>query len=290
MFNMGFERPRGIMERAYSKLRARTRQNGGIVDLDFIIDYIYELQEKKFDAHTIICGLQGVGKSTLMLILMRLMLKKMGLPPDFQEAEGINKLKFLYAYNTRAQFIKEITDKKLCVFGIDEIKTFFDHRRYAFSDQVNAYNMLEIARSHSNAYIGCTRELDKLLIDYRNAKCGLLIRLMDRVEYSGGLYVYGMVFVGNPAIEIEDKFMQEPLKMGLNFETTIGIAKRLPTFVGMLVAFDAKDYGVTDADIALYETEKERGIQEYSNISGNNEKDEKKDKKRGRPRKWRREE
>ncbi|VVB58316.1 Uncharacterised protein [Candidatus Anstonella stagnisolia] len=233
---------------------------------------------RKFDAHVVIGGRNGVGKSMLMLAIMREYMKKQGPAISFYEAEQNDKIHFLYTYHTRDEFSKLIRELRNCIFGIDELKVFFDHRRFNLGEQMNLYNTVELARSHTHFYVGCTRELDKILLDYRNAKCGILIRLLDRVEEYGG-YVYGMVFIGNEVIEREDKFMQAALQSAYSFREVVAVGKQLHTFVGMIVIKDIHSYGITEEDLHLYDELKERGIQRQSNIIGKTKR------KRGRPRK-----
>lgn len=272
---MSYTRPRGVLETAIWQFRKEAEhpnEDEGIdryVTVDAISRFVYKMIIAKYDAHVLFVGNNGSGKSMAMLVQMRSLAKVMGLSLSFKENETNSKMKFVYAFHTREMFMRWIQENSKCIFGLDEIKTLFDYKRHQSKKQIDLYNTIEIARSHLNAYVGCTRDIDKVDNNYRNAKVQILIRIWDKVmdeqDPSKMLYAYGSVFVGNPAVEVEDKFMQWPLKSANSIPMAMKIAENLPTFVGMIVIKDVHEYGLTDEDIQVYEAQKEMGIAHNAN-------------------------
>lgn len=261
--------PKGIMERANESLFAQAQHSDGTryCTPKSIASFAKTLQLAKFDSHIIVCGQNGLGKSYVMLILAKEMLKMNGFGGDFAAGEQQKLLNFYYAYHKRNDLISGIQGNKDAVMCIDELRTFFDYKRSMTREQNNLYNIMEVARSHNLIYIGCTRDMEKLDINYRNGKASLLIRLWDRVGNADITdYVYGSVFVGNPTIEMADKFMQTAFRGTTSIREALYIAQKLPTYVGMFVAKDIHLYGISDQDLRVYEELKELGIQKYGNL------------------------
>lgn len=261
----------GVLERNINQLKAKSARNRYRLTLDDIAQFILDSQRSRLDAHILVGGQNGMGKSYLQLALAKTFLKHINLPLDFKEAEKNGKLQFFFSYHERKDLKAAIKEKKQCVMVIDELRPFFDYKRSMVTEQVDLYNTVEIARSHGNVFVGASRDYTKLDINYRNAKAQLLIYLIDKVvDYSKfdkeGCYetrfAYGAVFVGNPALEHEDKFLFSRLR-GYSIETTKYLAEKLPTWVGNIVVENVGKYGVSASDIKLYETEKERGVSSY---------------------------
>ena len=261
----------GVLERNINFLKAASARNRYRVTLEMIADFIMETQKSKLDAHLITGGQNGAGKSYYQLAQTKVFLKRRGLPLSFAEALKANSLRFFYVYDTRDRMIEALKECKNAVFMIDELKPFFDYKRSMTVDQTELYNMVEVARSHNNVFVGAARDYTKIDVNYRNAKAQLLIYLFDKVVdytkldehgYYKTLFSYGSVFVGNPSLEYEDKFMFSTLR-GYSMETTKYLAEKLPTWVGNIVVENVSKYGVTPEDISIYEREKESGIQRY---------------------------
>ncbi len=261
----------GVLERNINVLKAASAKNKFSLSMEDIANFIIESQKCKLDAHVIVGGQNGMGKSYLELALAKTFLNRIHQSASFAEAETAKKLQFFFSYHTRQDLVDAIKEKQHCVFVIDELKPFFDYKRSMSIEQTELYNTVEIARSHSNVFVGAARDYTKLDLNYRNAKAQLLIYLIDKVVDfksfdSNGLYktkfTYGACFVGNPSLEYEDKFMFSALR-GYSMESTKYLAEKLPTWVGNIVCKDVSYYGVTPDDLALYEKEKEVGIKDY---------------------------
>ena len=262
----------GVLERNINVLKAGSASNKYRITLDMIAKFIIETQKSRLDAHLIVGGQNGMGKSYLQLALAKTFLKFNNHPLDFRTAEMNDKLQFFFAQHKRENLRDAIKDKHNCVFVIDELRPFFDYKRSMTIEQTELYNMVEIGRSHGNVFVGASRDYTKLDINYRNAKAQILIYLIDKVvDYSKldgegcyqTLFTYGAVFCGNPALEHEDKFLFSTMR-GYSLETTKYLAEKLPTWVGNIVVENVAKYGVTKDDLTLYEKEKEIGIKQYS--------------------------
>jgi hypothetical protein len=258
----------GTLEFNINLLKTSAAQNGYRITLDMIVDFILRAQKSKLDAHVLVGAQNGIGKSYLEMALAKCFLKKINQPPEFATAKANGKLSFFFSHNSREDLAESIKKNHLCVHVIDELRPFFDYKRSMTSKQTNLYNLVEIARSHGNVYIGASRDYMKLDNNYRNAKAQILIYLFDKVvDFNSvdkdGFYVtlfsYGAVFVGNPSLEHEDKFQFSNLR-GYSIETTKYLCEKLPTWVGNIVVEHVSTYGVTTDDIAVYEAEKERGV------------------------------
>lgn len=261
----------GVLERNINMLKAKSASNKYRITLDMIADFILETMKSRLDAHLLVGGQNGMGKSYLQLALAKVFLKRIGTSLDFKEAEANGNLQFFFAQHERETLRDAIRDKKRCVFLIDELRPFFDYKRSMTTEQTELYNMVEIGRSHGNIFVGASRDYTKLDINYRNAKAQILIYLIDKVvDYKktdkDGCYktkfTYGAVFVGNPALEHEDKFLFSNLR-GYSMETTKYLSEKLPTWVGNIVVDDVGKYGVSANDLELYEMEKEIGVTTY---------------------------
>jgi len=261
----------GALERNINFLRAASAKNGYRITLEMIADFIEETQRCKLDGHIIVGGQNGTGKSYLQLALAKVFLRRVGLHTEFDMAVEEGTLDFFFAYHKREDLARAIKNNYRCVFVIDELRPFFDYKRSITSAQTNLYNLVEVARARNHIYIGASRDYTKLDINYRNAKAQVLIYLFDKVIDpnkigNDGFYLtkftYGAVFVGNPALEYEDKFNFANLR-GYSMETTKYLAEKLPTWVGNIVVENVGKYGISDEDLAVYEAKKEMGIRRY---------------------------
>lgn len=261
----------GVLERNNNILKAKSAKNRFSVSLESIIEYAIEAQKSKMDAHILIGGQNGLGKSYLQLAMAKTFLRYTGQKEDFGIATQEKHLKFFFAQNTKKDLMEAIKEHQRAAFIIDELRPLFDYKRSMTIEQTALYNLVEVARSHGNIFIGASRDYTKLDINYRNAKAQILIYLIDKVLDTNKLdgngfyptkFSYGAVFVGNPALEYEDKFQFSQLR-GYSIETTKYLAEKLHTWVGNIVVKHVKHYGITPNDLRVYEEEKEKGIKTY---------------------------
>jgi hypothetical protein len=267
----------GIMEQAIEEFRnraVRTTESGFAfrkVDFGSIADFGMELQRSGYDLHIGITGQNGMGKSFLMFPLAKAFLGRLGQDTSLLQANEKGRLEFVYAFHIR-KYLKDLIKKRSsCLFCIDEAKPFFDYKRSFSPEQIDLYNTIETARSHKNIFLHCCRDYEKLDKNMRNGKLLLLIRIwdkkVDRTQLKNGEYLteytFGHVYVGNPTVEMADKFMQDRLNSP-SMNVNKFRSERLPTFVGTIKCENVAKYGVTDEEIRLYAENKEKGIQENS--------------------------
>jgi hypothetical protein len=238
----------GVLERIINDFQSKVEKSEGVVEIEYIIDFIKALQDHEFDAHVVIQGQNGVGKSALMLeILKRL------------DPNSIKNDNIVYAFHSTSHLIKKIKDSKKTAIGIDELKRFFHYRMHSTTEQIVLTNLIEYARSNCIAFIGCANDIRRINNNYRNAKVQMVIWLLDRYDDNEVGKSYGLVFIGNPALEEEDKFMMESFKNVYSFEQIRVIAENLPTFMGYLFVEDIKNV-LTDEELRIYYQKKQEGI------------------------------
>lgn len=239
---------KGVLESIYDEFRDKLKRNKGLVRLEFIRSFVTDLQEHEYDAHIVIMGQNGNGKSMLMLELMKLI-----------DESSITKGHILYSFHKTQDLIRMIKSHKRTVIGIDEMKKFFHYRMHSTTEQIVLTNMIEYARSNNLAFIGCTNDIRRINNNYRNSKVQMVIWLLDRFDDSDIGKSYGLVFLGNPALEEDDKFQMNAFSNLYTFEQIRYVAERLHTFCGYLFVEDIGKH-VTEEELRIYKQNKEEGI------------------------------
>lgn len=250
---------KGLLERIYGDFEAKCfpdchkhpelKEQAGIVKIDYIIELIQELQKNEYDAHLCIAGQNGNGKSMLLLALM----KKL-------EANSIANGQILYAFHKHSDFIKSLATLNNTVLGVDELGVFFNYRMSMATESIILFNMIEVARANRVAVISCCRDARRINNNYRNGKISIIIWLIDRMENSE-VKSYGLVFVGNPVLEDEDKFKLNAFSNINTFEEMRITAESLPTFYGYLFMGDVLKY-VSKEELKSYKENKKKGMAE----------------------------
>ena len=178
------------------------------------------------------------------------------------EPESIQNNQLVYSFNRTSRLISLLKDLKSSVVGIDEGKKFFHYKRGMTTEQITLTNMIEYARENKNAFIVCANDIRRLNNNYRNAKVQMVIWLLDRFE-KGEIKSYALVFVGNPALEEEDKFLFNAFQNLYSFESIRLVAETLPTFYGYLFLEDINQY-VSKEELRLYRENKKKGIKKIA--------------------------
>lgn len=238
----------GILEGIIKNFEKSVIQNRGVVDIQHIAQFVRDLQARQYDAHLVIMGNNGQGKSMLMLALMKLL-----------DEKSIFNKQIVYAYDKTSRLIELLKNLNESVIGIDEGKKFFHYKQSMTTEQITLTNMIEYARENRNAFIVCANDIRRLNSNYRNAKVQMVVWLLDRFE-GKKIKSYGLVFVGNPALEEDDKFLFNSFQNLYSFESIRLVAESLPTFYGYLFLDDIKKY-VSEDELLLYNNEKRKGIQ-----------------------------
>jgi hypothetical protein len=238
----------GILETIILDFEKRIMGNHMFVKMEFVVDFIKTLQEKEYDSHIAIMGTNGNGKSFLMLEIMKRI-----------DPYSINSGQIVYAFNNTSQLISMLKKQQRTVIGIDELKKFFHYRESSTTESIVLVNMIEYARSHRLAIVGCCNDIRRINSNYRNAKVQMVIWILDRYDDDEIGKSYGLVFVGNPALEEDDKFMIDRFKNIYSFEEIRLVAESLPTFHGYLLIDDIYQ-SVTSQELSTYLKQKEQGI------------------------------
>ena len=92
----------------------------------------------------------------------------------------------------------------------------------------------------------------------------MVIWLLDRYdEKEERLKSYGLVFIGNPALEEEDKFQMNSFMNLYSFESIRLVAESLPTFYGYVFLEDIKNI-VSEEELRIYQENKKKGIMQVA--------------------------
>lgn len=239
---------KGVLERIYDDFKEKVRLSRGVVKLDYIRDFVRDLQNHEYDAHIVIMGQNGNGKSMLMLELMKRI-----------DPNSIMNGNLLFASNTTRDLISLIKKSKKTIIGIDEAKRFFHYKFHMYTEQIVLTNMIEYARSNNIAFISCANDIRRLTSNYRNAKVQMVIWLLDKYDDNEIGKSYGLVFLGNPALEEEDKFQMNAFTNLYTFEQIRYVAERLHTFVGYIFVEDIHHI-VTEEELRYYIQKKQESI------------------------------
>ena len=245
--------------------------NGGFVELRHLIYYIKMLQAHKCDSACLIMSQNGWGKSMIMLALMKQLDPNSINNPD----------QMLYAYHTTRDFLQRIKKLRNCPLGVDEMNIYFGYRNSQSVEQQALFQYIEIARQHAIATIACARNIFTLNNNYRNAKVGIVVWIIDRYDTPDATFdeIPGIdkkymkpavgdtghersiaaVFVGSPIMEAEDRFSLERLQYCKNWVEWRIQAERLPSFRGYMLMSDVSDY-ITPKELKNYEAAKTKGM------------------------------
>lgn len=251
---------KGIFEIAQQTLKTKANKQLGIVFIEDIAEYIQTLRKNKYDSHIIVQGQNGTGKSYFMLALMKELAKYIK-DSDFK---SMIKKNIFYAFNETEDLIKALLSSEDQIFGIDEAKKFLHYKQSMTKDQIFLINCFEYARSKRNTIVSCTNDVRRLNNNYRNSKAQILIWFLDRMPESETRKIvsYGLVFIGLPSLEEEDKFLIDDITGVYNTEGLRVIAETKPTMIGYFLFENINKY-LTDEEIEIYEELKKKGI-EYS--------------------------
>lgn len=203
------------------------------------------------DCHTVIAGQNGVGKSYILLMLL-----KMGIGKNFLK-------NLILAKDTSNDLVQFMLDHENTLCGIDEMNLYFSYKEHSDHDQIHLINQLELARSKRIGYIGCVRDPRKLTLNYRQGKMSLVIWVLDRFSSGGS---YAALFAANPSVESPDKFGFSWISYDpVNFDDLRRAFEDLPSFLGYVKIPNAKTI-LTEEEIKQYKKEKEIAMS-YANLN-----------------------
>lgn len=218
----------------------------GVVELQDIVNLIEMFRKYENDTHVCVSGQNGSGKSFLLLMLMKKLAGK----------DYLNNLLFADAdTDTFCDFL--VRHKNTCL-GLDELNHLFSYKLHASQKQNRAITMIEMARSHRVAIIGCVRDPRKLTLNYRNGKLMLIIAILDRfIDGSGS---YAAVLLGNNMSEGEDRFCLDQLDVSsYDIANMRAQYERLPSFIGYMRIPDARKE-LDASELKRYDMLKEKAL------------------------------
>jgi GTPase SAR1 family protein len=238
------ENPKTVFEDIYNVALERIRQRG-LVERSDLIGIIRMQQKYEMDCHIVIAGQNGVGKTYLLLMMMR----------EYLDAPFLPNL--LLAKDDYDKFVQFILTEENTLLGVDELNQYLDYKKHAETEQGHLIRQLELARSNRIGIIGCVRDPRKLTLNYRQGKMSIVIWILDRFTYGGS---YAAVFIGNPSIESYDKFGFSMIAENLiDMPVVREVFETLPSFIGYMRIPDISGI-VPKEEIEHYKREKQMAM------------------------------
>jgi hypothetical protein len=213
------------------------------ITMSEIIEVIRIMQYCEMDCHIAIMGQNGVGKTYLLLMIMKAYLGGNWLP------------NLLLAKHDTNDFINFLLTHNSTLMGVDEFNQYLDYKEHMDEEQKHLIRQIELSRDNRVAIVGCIRDARKLTINYRHGKLSIILWVIDRYTNKGS---YAAVLIANPAVESSDKFGLSLIAGDIiSFKDLRDIIEnRMYSFVGYMKIPDAKTL-LTSEEIKTYKTEKQ---------------------------------
>lgn len=237
----------GLYEKIFNELFDSVNSDG-FIELEDIKRTILKLRHYELDAHVIIEGFNGAGKSRFGLSLAK------ELEPTLFENN-----KIVYATTEPDALINKFVEERNTVLFIDELTPFFNYKASMTRAQVALFTAVELCRDRRIAIIGCCREVLRLNNNYRNGKAQILVMLLDRMENPNPVASYALVFATASPREREDRFNLHLLNNCTTPEQIRAQAEWMDSFVGYIEIPNSNTF-LTDAELKAYQEGKEKGI------------------------------
>lgn len=243
------EKPETIFEDVYNRAinEMKAAAAAGIpITMEQVIYIMGMCQEYEMDGHAAIAGQNGVGKSYVLLMLMKKYMKGANVIPNL-----------LLAKHTTNDFIRFILTRKKTLLGVDELNQYLYYKEHASDEQNHLIQQIELARSRSIIIAGCIRDPRKLTLNYRQGKISIVIWVLDRYTKGGS---YAAVFIANPSVESYDKFGFSMIAENLiEMSDVRETFESMPSFVGYMRIPHALDI-LTQDEIDHYKKEKDKAM------------------------------
>lgn len=179
------------------------------------------MQDNEMDCFIVFAGQNGTGKSMANLMFCKLHNPKEFMNNYFLADKTSDDIVDYYLFN-----------EKTCL-GIDELNQYLYYKQHASNEQNHLITQMELSRSQEVITTGCIRDPRKLTLNFRDGKMSILIWLIDRFKDKSGSY--GVVLVGNPSLEGEDRFGIDWLRIETpDFEDMRAQLENLPSFIGYI--------------------------------------------------------
>jgi len=250
-----------VFESTFQTMIQNIRNRGGGVTVDDIITIMRTMQQYKMDGHCVIAGQNGVGKSHLLMIILKEYFRKFHnlnwvdfCLPNGEQTTVPNMILARHTTNDLVRFILE-NEQTIC--GIDEFNRFMSYKQHMYEEQNNLMTNFELGRSKSIAFFGCIRDPRKISLNYRNGKMSVVIWIIDRYKAGGS---YAAIFVANPSVENDDRFGFDTMGQDLtHFNMVRQVFENLPSFVGYMYIQHSSEF-ISEEELSKYEIEKNKAM------------------------------
>jgi hypothetical protein len=239
----------GIFSEAQDIILRAALGNDYCITVDDIAEAALFLRKYEYDTNINIQGQNGVGKT------MSLMANGIALG---DKPEHILD-RFIYAYHPYEYAIDLLKNTFNKPIYFDELAAFLPYKLSMSREQVALIAQIENTRSHANTILGASRMLSRVNNNYRDGKVFITILLMER--YREPVFTEGAVLIGNPVLEIEDKFFMSRLRPTYSVDDLCTQIEMLPSFAGYIYYDDIKKKIPANV-LKNYKKEKDKGIEE----------------------------
>jgi hypothetical protein len=241
---------KGVIESTFKRFQHKATESYGYIFPQYVVEFAQELQRHRLDAHILICGSNGSGKSMMAIGIAKLLNPK---------ADIINK-NTLYAFHKTSDFINKIEDLKGDVLIVDEITKFLNYREHADKKNQKLIQFIEIARANRVVFISCARDYRKVDLNYRHGKAQMIIQMIDFFASDKGFgRSYGAVFCSPPIVESAERFGLDYLTSAHSPSEMRAMCENLPSFQGFIFLDDIRNV-ITQQELDDYEARKQEGI------------------------------
>jgi len=241
---------KGVIESVFRRFQQKSTESYGYVFPEYIAELIQELQRNRLDAHVLIAGSNGSGKSMMAIGIAKLLNPK---------ADIINK-NTLYAFHKTSDFIDKIEQLKGDVLIVDEITKFLNYREHADKKNQKLIQFIEIARANRVAFVSCCRDYRKVDLNYRHGKAQVVIQMIDWFKSDKGFgRSYGAVFCSPPIVESAERFGLDYLVSAHSPSEMRAMCENLQSFQGFIFLDDIRSV-ISQQELDDYEARKQEGI------------------------------
>lgn len=151
-----------VFEHTYLSFIKDIRKRG-YMEIKDVIDLIVMLQQYEMDCHIVIAGQNGVGKSHMLLIILKL----------FLGDKWFDNL--ILARHTTSDIVNFILQHNKTICGIDELNQYLGYKEHSYEEQNHLIKSFELGRSKAIGFIGCVRDPRKVTLNYRDGKVSIVI-------------------------------------------------------------------------------------------------------------------
>lgn len=245
----------GLFEKSFLYLKEQSLKNDFEISPKDLADMTSEMRQQEMDAHIAIMGQNGLGKSMASFILQK-------------HCGKISLDSMIFPFDSYEKIINILATREDENVYIDELNLFFDYMKWNSAEQHALMQTIETNRANKNVIFGCCRDIQRINLNYRNGKVHTLVWLLDRITGKNP-YSYGVVLLGNPFFQTDDKFYLSTLPPIYDYPTMRELIEQLPSFIGY-IKFDNVNKYVPKSIIDKYKAQKKRGMEYMLELQNNN--------------------